>query len=91
VGEDVCNKNVQHIGKFSARGSKASKRVVAPQEGETTRVTRQRTAANPSLAIVTHDALASTNTTTSPNEEHINNNDEGKLLDQSYWLHLFLS
>ena len=70
---------------------KASKRVVAPQEqGETTRVTRQRTAANPSLAIVTHDALASTNTTTSPNEEHINNNDEGKL-DQSYWLHLFLS
>ncbi|XP_066334624.1 uncharacterized protein [Miscanthus floridulus] len=79
VGEDVCNKNVQHIGKFSARGSKASKRVVAPQEGETTRVTRQRTAANPSLAIVTHDALASTNTTTSPNEEHINNNDEGAL------------
>jgi len=71
---------------------KASKRVVAPQEqGETTRVTRQRTAANPSLAIVTHDALASTNTTTSQNEEHINNNDEGKLLDQSYWLHLFLS
>ena len=61
------------------------------EQGETTRVTRQRTAANPSLAIVTHDALASTNTTTSQNEEHINNNDEGKLLDQSYWLHLFLS
>ena len=50
------------------------------EQGETTRVTRQRTAANPSLAIVTHDALASTNTTTSQNEEPINNNDEGNCL-----------
>jgi hypothetical protein len=55
VGEDVCNKNVQHIGKFSARGSKASKRVVAPQEqGESTRVTRQRIAANPSHMMHWH-------------------------------------
>lgn len=108
VAEDVCNKNVQHIGKFSARGSKASKRVVAPsqEQGETSRFTRQKAAANPSLAVVTHHALASTNTTINQNEGHINNNDEGKclcdlvtiyemflicLVDQSFWLYLFLS
>ena len=81
MGEDGCSKNGQLIGKFCARGSTTSKRVVAPQEqGESTRVTRQRTAANRSLTIVTHDALASTDTTTSQNEEHMNNNDEGKCL-----------
>jgi hypothetical protein len=72
MGEDGCSKNGQLIGKFCSRGSTTSKRVVAPQEqGESTRVTRQRTAANRSLTIVTHDALASTDTTASQNEEHI--------------------